>query len=94
LCKCLDFRCLQYMSIITRKLGLEANTSKLALFTLSRFLARQNFDFVDCQQVTAHLISLGGQPIARGHYMPLLAKTLEKQSLHEPWIWDGKWELN
>ncbi len=64
----------------------EANTSKLALFALSRFLAGHDFDFIDCQQVTPHLISLGGAPLRRTSYMRLLADTLKKQSLHEPWF--------
>lgn len=65
--------------------SLEPNTSKLALWALCEFLKGQGFHFIDCQQVTAHLISLGAKPVDRVHYMAMLEQAACHESLHEPW---------
>jgi len=65
----------------------ESNTSKLALWALCHFLMANRFDFIDCQQVTTHLISLGAQPIGRDGYLALLRRSLRRPSLHDRWHW-------
>jgi len=59
--------------------------SKLALWGLCRFLAKEGFHFIDCQQVTAHLMRLGAVPIRRGEYLERLARALAFDSLHRNW---------
>ncbi len=65
--------------------SLESNTSKLALYVLCKVLAEKKFDFIDCQQVTPHLMRLGGTAIPRSEYLALLQKTLYYDSYHESW---------
>lgn len=64
----------------------EPNTSKLALYELCRVLSKKRFDFIDCQQVTLHLIRLGAVPISHPEYIRLLRSTLMYESWHERWV--------
>ena len=48
--------------------SLEANTSKLAFITLCRRLQELNYNIVDCQVRSEHLISLGAVEISRGEF--------------------------
>ena len=52
------------------------DASKLALRTLCERLAAASYDFVDCQQQTSHLHSLGARPIPRERYLERLATSL------------------
>lgn len=63
----------------------EPNTSKLALWALCGFLKEQGFLFIDCQQVTKHLVSLGAVALPRRAYMQLLEHALSLPSLHRDW---------
>ena len=66
------------------------NASKLALFALCRALLQLEFDFIDCQVVTDHMLSLGGTPIPRRKYLKILTETLNKDSFHTSWQDFGK----
>jgi leucyl/phenylalanyl-tRNA--protein transferase len=70
----------------------EANTSKLALYALCHALSLREFDFIDCQQDTPHLGSLGAKTISRQHYLRLLQGSLQKPSHHYSWK-DWKWQF-
>jgi leucyl/phenylalanyl-tRNA---protein transferase len=61
------------------------NASKLALRALCQALEARHFHFIDCQQVTPHLLSLGAQPIALSTFSRWLAAALEFPSLQVPW---------
>ena len=61
------------------------NASKLALMHLCDRLTEWGFDFVDCQAVTRHLMSLGAEPVPRASYLARLAEALEGPSRHERW---------
>lgn len=63
----------------------EANASKVALVYLCEFLRQQAFDFVDCQVVTDHLVSMGAMPVPRKVYLTLLKRTLTASSHHYSW---------
>ena len=52
-------------SMFTRVSG----ASKIALAYLVRFLAAQGVAWIDCQQQTAHLASLGARPIPRADFL-------------------------
>jgi leucyl/phenylalanyl-tRNA--protein transferase len=54
----------------------QPNTSKLALLRLCRHLERCSFHFLDCQQDTQHLRSLGARPISRAVFMEWLGAGL------------------
>ncbi len=62
-----------------------ADASKVALWGLCRFLSARAFHFIDCQQVTGHLMRLGAIPIRRREYLSRLARALEYDSLHRDW---------
>ena len=61
------------------------NASKIALVRLCRDLTDREFDFIDCQQVTAHLARMGAAPIPRKLYLGRLARALSHPSLHRSW---------
>ncbi len=46
-----------------------SNSSKIALVRLVRCLERWGYAFVDCQQVTEHLLRLGAEEIPRGRFL-------------------------
>jgi len=52
------------------------NASKAAFLTLARRLFDEGVRFIDCQQHTAHLESLGGEEISRKEFLALLRETL------------------
>jgi leucyl/phenylalanyl-tRNA--protein transferase len=47
-------------------------TSKVALYYLSMYCLKHGIQFIDCQQVTPHLLSLGAVPIPRSMFLHLL----------------------
>jgi len=51
---------------------LEPNTSKLALITLCKILAKNNYRIIDCQVDSAHLRSMGAKTIPRKRFLELL----------------------
>lgn len=67
-----------------------SNSSKLALFALCENLVARDFELVDCQQVTPHLMSLGAVPIMRREFLARLRRTLHFPSLHVDW---GDWRF-
>lgn len=62
-----------------------ADASKLALWGLCRFLSARGFHFIDCQQVTGHLMRMGAIPIRRREYLARLGRALAFDSLHRDW---------
>ncbi|MCS6927950.1 MAG: leucyl/phenylalanyl-tRNA--protein transferase [Saprospiraceae bacterium] len=64
-----------------------SNASKAALITLVRALEQSGFSFIDCQQDTAHLRSLGARPIPRSVFLYLLNEAMKAPTLV------GRWRL-
>ena len=62
-----------------------SNCSKLALYALCDQLARRDFAFIDCQQVTPHLVSMGAIPIGRRPYLNLLQQALTDAAPPRSW---------
>lgn len=58
----------------------QTNGSKIALAYLVDRLNQTGFSLFDTQFVTPHLLSLGGQEIARAHYLELLEKAVESKA--------------
>jgi len=56
--------------------SMKPNASKAAFLTLARSLFDDGVRFIDCQQHTAHLESLGGEEISRREFLKLLRETL------------------
>lgn len=59
------------------------DASKVALVYLVRYLQRAGVPWVDCQQETPHMASLGARPIPRTQFLALLAAGLEQ----DPPLW-------
>ncbi|MGB6240911.1 MAG: leucyl/phenylalanyl-tRNA--protein transferase [Castellaniella sp.] len=53
--------------------SLATDASKVALAYLVRYLQTQGVPWIDCQQETPHLASLGARPIPRAQFLDLLA---------------------
>jgi leucyl/phenylalanyl-tRNA--protein transferase len=62
-----------------------SNASKAALWTLIQFLKKRNFDLVDCQVSSDHLIRLGAVEIPRADFLGLLEKSLKKPTINGKW---------
>ena len=56
-----------------------ANASKAAFITLAKFLFDDGVRFIDCQQHTRHLESLGGVEISRNDFILMLRETLSSK---------------
>lgn len=59
--------------------ALHTDASKIALYYLVQFLRAQHVPYIDCQQETAHLASLGASAMPRQQFAQLL-----KQAQHYP----------
>jgi leucyl/phenylalanyl-tRNA--protein transferase len=67
--------------------SISSNASSVALVTLVRFLQALEFDFVDCQVTTAHLMRFGAREVPRARFLKQLRKALTTPSLK------GRWDL-
>lgn len=57
--------------------SLESNASKAALIYLCYFALQNGIELIDCQQSTAHLLSMGAKEISRNDFLDLLEKWIE-----------------
>lgn len=55
------------------------DSSKIALVYLVAYLGSHNIDWIDCQQETPHLASLGAKPISRGEFLAILSANIVKE---------------
>lgn len=62
-----------------------ADASKVALYYLVQKLGKWDFDFIDSQVTTEHLMSLGAEEIPRDNYLQLLNITLSKKTKTGLW---------
>ncbi|SHJ29528.1 leucyl/phenylalanyl-tRNA--protein transferase [Desulfatibacillum alkenivorans DSM 16219] len=65
----------------------KSNASKAAFATLVEFLTAHEFEFIDCQMKTPHLMSLGAEERPRSVFLDMLHQTLEFPTLR------GRWSL-
>jgi leucyl/phenylalanyl-tRNA--protein transferase len=61
------------------------DASKVALWHLVDLTLEWNFDFIDAQQETSHLISLGAKPVKRNFFLNLLRQSLSKPTKRGKW---------
>lgn len=62
-----------------------SDASKVALVTLRNYLRKSQFDFIDCQMPTDHLIRLGARKVARNDFIAELHRALSRPTLQGPW---------
>lgn len=63
----------------------KTDASKAAFFHLVQFALKHNFAFIDAQQPTSHLASLGAEPVPRKKFLKMLEKALQHKSLQGKW---------
>lgn len=63
----------------------KSNASKVAFAALVGHLTKWDFDLIDCQVNTPHLISLGAREIQRSKFMELLKNALTKPTTMRKW---------
>jgi len=63
----------------------KTDASKVAFYHLVQFALRNNFAFIDAQQATEHLQSLGAELIPRSDFLALLKTSLQKETLQGKW---------
>lgn len=63
------------------------DASKIALAGLVAFCLAHGVELIDCQQDTAHLASLGAQPIARTEFLAAVRRGTQQPAL--PWQFDS-----
>uniref|UniRef100_B1XV75 Leucyl/phenylalanyl-tRNA--protein transferase n=1 Tax=Polynucleobacter necessarius subsp. necessarius (strain STIR1) TaxID=452638 RepID=B1XV75_POLNS len=66
----------------------KTNTSKIALAALSSWCLLNNVPMIDCQQETAHLLSLGAAPISRQNFLEQLQISLTQTKIEKSWTFD------
>jgi leucyl/phenylalanyl-tRNA--protein transferase len=71
-------------SMFSRK----TNASKIALAALSAWCLVNEVSMIDCQQETAHLLSLGAAPIARQAFLEQLQISINQTKIEESWTFD------
>lgn len=63
----------------------KTDASKFAFYHLVQFALKNNFAFIDAQQPTEHLASLGAKPIPRKDFLEMLKKALQEETLRGKW---------
>ena len=63
----------------------KTDASKVAFYHLVQFALKNNFAFIDAQQPTEHLESLGAAPMERNTFLDLLEKALLNKTLRGKW---------
>ncbi|MHC1789242.1 leucyl/phenylalanyl-tRNA--protein transferase [Solidesulfovibrio sp.] len=66
------------------------DASKVAFVTLARFLDRQRFHFIDCQQTTGHLCRFGAGEVTRNAFLRMLEVAREVPGVAGAWQLDGR----
>ncbi|MBK6962690.1 MAG: leucyl/phenylalanyl-tRNA--protein transferase [Bacteroidales bacterium] len=61
------------------------DASKAALHYLCSWLQKQNFSFIDAQNETSHLLSLGAFTVSRAEYLELLHEALRFPTMKGKW---------
>jgi leucyl/phenylalanyl-tRNA--protein transferase len=54
-----------------------SNASKVALCALTAAVIELGFEFIDCQLVTRHLLSMGAVPVPRTDYLEMLGRAIK-----------------
>lgn len=66
-----------------------SDSSKMALAALDHYLVKNEFNLIDCQVRSDHLISLGAVEISRHHFLTIIHGSLEKKNIKGPWNFMG-----
>jgi leucyl/phenylalanyl-tRNA--protein transferase len=64
---------------------LATDASKVAFYHLVQVAKLLEFDFIDCQQVTEHLQTMGAEPVPRIDFLKLLDKSIQNETIRGSW---------
>jgi leucyl/phenylalanyl-tRNA--protein transferase len=65
-----------------------SNASKVAMEALIRFVREREFDLLDCQVTSGHLLRLGAKEMPRKIFLNTLEKSMAKPTLAGKWSFD------
>ncbi len=63
----------------------ETDASKIALVALANYLKKYNFDLIDCQVTTNHLLSLGAFEISRNEFLDSISSSVQRKDIGNIW---------
>lgn len=63
----------------------KADASKLSLVALARYLYSKNFDLIDCQVTTDHLLSMGATQIQRDLFLKIIGQSVKRKDMIVNW---------
>lgn len=63
----------------------KTDASKVAFYHLVQFSLKHGFSFIDAQQPTDHLQSLGATPVPRNDFLKMLKSALKKETVPGSW---------
>jgi leucyl/phenylalanyl-tRNA--protein transferase len=63
----------------------QSNASKVALYSLVMYIKQFQFDLIDCQVTTEHLVRLGAREIPRAQFLSELADSLRHPTIKRKW---------
>ncbi len=65
--------------------SIESDASKIALVALATHLKKYNFDLIDCQVTTDHLMKMGAVEISRNSFLDTIQNSVKKERLNDIW---------
>lgn len=71
--------------------ALMSDASKVAFSYLVASLQQRDFDLIDCQITTSHLLRFGAHEISRNNFLKRLKIALKKETLKEKWNPPADW---
>lgn len=63
----------------------ESDASKIALVALADLLKKSNFDLIDCQVTTQHLVDMGAVEIPRSTFLSIIKKSVKRKMDKNLW---------
>ncbi len=67
----------------------ESDASKIALVALANYLKQHNFDLIDCQVTTDHLLNMGACEISRNSFLDIINKSVKRKDIKNIWTQDS-----
>jgi len=64
----------------------QSNASKFGFIKLVQFLKANNFELIDCQQETPHLLSLGAEMMESETFFEILKKNNLRETVTGKWV--------
>jgi len=66
----------------------ESDASKIALVALANLLKKNNFDLIDCQVTTQHLLDMGAVEIPRDTFLDIIQQSVKRVDIDNIWKQD------